>query len=1118
MNAPHTLLSLLERALERDAPDLGYHFLPSGCDLDTTEALTFAALARRAMALGAWLRDRVEPGDRVVLLHPPGLDFLVSFFGCLCAPCVAVPVYPPEPSRIARTLPRLERIAADCGARLVLTSTRAATALRRMAADAAPQLAALPWLDVQDAPADAPWAPPSLRPDALAFLQYTSGSTRAPRGVMIGHDNLLANLALIHKAFDNGPDSHAVNWLPLYHDMGLIGAILQPLYAGHPATFMSPMTFLVRPAAWLQTISRVGGTHCGGPDFGYHLCTRRVRDSDLDGVDLSRWRVAFNGAEPIRAPTLRRFTERFAPWGFSPAAHFPCYGLAEATLFASGGPLSAPPRHLRVDPDASAKGRVVPTERGRTLVSSGRIHPELEVRVVDPDTHRPRDPMEVGEIWLRGPSVAHGYWGNPTASARTFGALLDGAGDDAPWLRTGDLGFVWEGELFVMGRLKDVIIVRGRNHYPQDIEATATASHPMLRTGCAAAFSLDAREGERLALALEVRDGGDKEADAIIAAVRQAVSTEHELTLHAVALLPARTIPKTSSGKLKRHACRRGLLRGTLPLLTRRTFAAPTFAALPTRAELLAAPPDRRAARLTEALQEALAQRLDLPAEALRPAAPLNQHGLDSLDAMELQQRLEEALALPIPLSDLLDGPPLAALVTSWLAALTDAPAPPPLLVATDLDGPLPLSWQQERSWAFDRALERGAFRFHVSGAYRLDGRFDPDALRRSLDALTRRHSALRTRFIERGGQPAQRVVPGARVEPTVIDARDLSPDARRRRLEAVAAQQANAPFDLGEAPLARVSVVRESEERSVVLVTLHHIVADATSLALFTRELTRLYDAHLRGVPAELPPNPLQFVDVIRWQRRALSPQLAEDLAHWRRRLADAPTATLLSNPATDADSGHAVLSLAPSQLKALRRLGRDHGSTLFMTLLAACQATLHRWTGEDDLLLDAVFANRTRPELHSALGFIAENLVLRADLGGDPTFAELLDRSRAGILEAWERRAWRSLFATEPGLRDLALSPLCVNMQPPQVGEPCASPAARLTPLPELTRALMTHCLGAILYIFTEGDALHIDLVHNRAFLADRAARRALRHLDRALAIAVERPTVALSELTAL
>ncbi|MEO1271094.1 MAG: AMP-binding protein [Myxococcota bacterium] len=367
-----TLLNLLERALDQHNPALRYSFLPDG-KAASGQHMPFHTLAERALALGHWLREHVKPGERVMLLHPPGLDFLVGFFGCLCAPCIAVPVYPPDPSRLARTLPRLAGMAADCKARHILTTAPARDLLRPYAIAHAPELAALTWLDQNQAPntSTTVWPHNSVDPDTAAFLQYTSGSTRAPRGVVVTHGNLIANLALMHRAFDNGPDSHAVNWLPLYHDMGLIGAILQPLFAAHPATFMSPLTFLAKPATWLRAISAQGGTHCGGPNFGYHLCTRRIRDDELEGVDLSCWRLAFNGAEPIQDTTLRRFSERFAPWGFRPEAHFPCYGLAESTLFVSGGPIERTPERLQLDPDAIAQGQLERSPRGRTVVSCG---------------------------------------------------------------------------------------------------------------------------------------------------------------------------------------------------------------------------------------------------------------------------------------------------------------------------------------------------------------------------------------------------------------------------------------------------------------------------------------------------------------------------------------------------------------------------------------------------------------------------------------------------------------------------------------------------------------------------------------------------------------------------
>ncbi|HEV7518292.1 MAG TPA: fatty acyl-AMP ligase, partial [Thermoanaerobaculia bacterium] len=431
------------------------------------DRLTYGELDRQARAIAAALQAACAVGDRAILLLPPGLEFVAAFFGCLYAGIVAVPAYPP---RSRRMLPRLRSILADCRPALALTTS---AALPRLAGwmDEEPVSDRLRWLavdtvDAADIAAAGAFAEGGEDGDALAFLQYTSGSTAAPKGVMVSHANLIHNQKLIKDACGHDADSVFVTWLPLYHDLGLIGNVLQAVYVGASCALMSPVSFLQRPRSWLEAVSRFRATTSGGPNFAYDLCARKVGEGDLAGLDLGSWRVAFNGAEPVRPETLERFAAAFAPCGFAAGSFYPCYGLAEATLMVSGGDAGGPPVTGVFRAAALAVGRAEPagpTEEGvRALASSGRPLGGQEVLVVDPETVEPKNDGEIGEIWLAGPSVARGYWGNPAASAATFGArLADGRG---PFLRTGDLGFLDDGNLFVTGRHKDLIIIRGRNY------------------------------------------------------------------------------------------------------------------------------------------------------------------------------------------------------------------------------------------------------------------------------------------------------------------------------------------------------------------------------------------------------------------------------------------------------------------------------------------------------------------------------------------------------------------------------------------------------------------------------------------------------------------------------
>jgi acyl-CoA synthetase (AMP-forming)/AMP-acid ligase II len=581
------LLEVLERRAAVHPDRLAYTFLVDG---EKEEAqLTYAELDRRVRAVARFLSREGATGKRALLLFPPGLDYIVAFLGCLRAGVTAVPAYPPDPFRLDRTLPRLRAIVADAAPRFALTNAAILELASSLLADEE-GFTSLDWLatdtvvgtDEGEAGSGGAWP----AEDALAFLQYTSGSTGQPRGVALTHGNLIANLETIARCVGISPDDCVVSWLPPYHDMGLIGALLSPLYAGARLVFLSPLHFLQKPRRWLDAVSRYRATITGGPNFAYELCLRKVAAEVRAGLDLSALEVAFVGAEPVRSSTLARFAVTFAPCGFRRAAFFPCYGLAEATLLVTGGRRMGGYQAQSIDRHAYEQDEVrVSYEGSRTsleLVGCGHAAPGVELRVVEPETCRPCATGEVGELWVSGPSVAHGYWAREAETEATFGAELVAAEQEPDatrtFLRTGDLGFLDEqGELFVAGRRRDLIIVRGRNHYPQDIEATVEMSHAQLRPGGCVAFAVaserddggDEGTSERLVVVAELARSTADEVDfeKVLRAIQRAVTEMHGVRIHDLVLVPPGTVPKTSSGKVQRSACRAEFLAGRLPLL-----------------------------------------------------------------------------------------------------------------------------------------------------------------------------------------------------------------------------------------------------------------------------------------------------------------------------------------------------------------------------------------------------------------------------------------------------------------------------------------------------------------------------------------------------------------------
>jgi acyl-CoA synthetase (AMP-forming)/AMP-acid ligase II/acyl carrier protein len=558
-----TVIDLLRNRASHQPEQTGYTFLVDG--ETQTASLTYQTLDLQARSIAAHLQSLKAQGARALLLYPSGLEFIAAFFGCLYAGVTAVPAYPPQQNQ---TRHRLQSIVADAQATFALTTSALLADSQIQFADA-PHLPDLHWITTDNLHDSAAldWVMPSLDEvadfgyPAIALLQYTSGSTGTPKGVMVSHQNLLHNATLIQHCFEDGEDSIGVSWLPPYHDMGLIGGILQPLSIGRPMILMSPMAFLRKPVRWLQAISRYRATTSGGPNFAYELCVKKITSADCETLDLGSWQVAFNGAEPIRPQTLDAFAKKFQAYEFHRDAFYPCYGMAEATLMVTGSTRMQAPEICTVDPVALKDKQVIPIESSvqaaRQVVGCGQARLEQTVVIVDPVSATRCGEAQVGEIWVSSLSVAQGYWNQPQETQRVFNAYLSDIGE-GPFLRTGDLGFMQTGELFVTGRLKELIIIRGRNHYPQDIEWTVQSSHGALRAGGGAAFSIEVNGVERLVMVQEVERSAVRQlpAEEIFAAIRRAVSEQHQLKIYAIALLKPGSIPKTSSGKTQRTECR----------------------------------------------------------------------------------------------------------------------------------------------------------------------------------------------------------------------------------------------------------------------------------------------------------------------------------------------------------------------------------------------------------------------------------------------------------------------------------------------------------------------------------------------------------------------------------
>lgn len=562
VNGMDTLIDVLNRNADNQPDTIGFTFLLDG-DTDE-ESLTYKDLDRKARMIAAQLQQLGKKGDRVMILFPPGLDFISSYFGCLYAGMIAIPLYPHLRPQKGKLLERIVGVADDAQPVAILVNS-VVNAVTGAVFELAPSLKKYNWINTDQLSENlaGAWQKPHLVPDDLAFLQYTSGSTGNPKGVMVSHGNLLHNAELANMLCGEGR-KQGVSWLPPYHDMGLIGGILTPLLSNFPTVLMPPIYFLQRPFLWLKAISRFKATTSPAPNFAFDYCVKKVKPEQIGELDLSSWQSAFNGAEPIHAATIENFSNYFKPAGFRKETFTPCFGLAEATLIVTGSPLGEPPVVKTFDAEALTQNKVRHSAtsdlNSKQMVSSGILLPDMLVRIVDPETHEVFDSSQIGEIWVKGGSVAKGYWKKEEATETTFNAFTAPPDCEGPFMRTGDLGFIYEGQLFVSGRIKDLIIIDGSNHFPQDIEKSVENSHEVIPPYSSAAFSFSNGATEKLVIMAELdrrqlRNFENITENDIAKAIKAKVSHDHDLSVHDVIFVLKR-LPKTTSGKIQRHKCK----------------------------------------------------------------------------------------------------------------------------------------------------------------------------------------------------------------------------------------------------------------------------------------------------------------------------------------------------------------------------------------------------------------------------------------------------------------------------------------------------------------------------------------------------------------------------------
>jgi natural product biosynthesis luciferase-like monooxygenase protein len=1031
VNVPDNLFEVVMARANADPALRLYSYLSD----DAEKHLSAGELAAKALAVGGCLQKLGMTGKPVLLTCRPGLEAIVGFFGCIFAGAIAVPL--PRPGRKGKN-ERVKLVLEDCGAGAVLGFGQ----------DEIPALAELtsatrtPWLiveDIADEHAKA-WRKPRLDGSSLAFIQYTSGSTGAPKGVMVSHSNVLSNAAEMQDAFAiNGAD-RGVSWLPFYHDMGLSSGMIQPVYSGYPSAIMSPLAFSEEPLRWLKAITSVRATLSGGPNFAYDLCVQKITQDLITELDLSSWRVAFSGSEMVRHETLEAFASRFKACGFDENALRPCYGLAEATLLVTARSSSIR-SVIHVDSELLKQGKVEGAPEGsprsKAVMAVGSAGARNPVAVVDPETRHLCAENKVGEIWITGASVAQGYWKKLKDTRKTFHARPRGA-RVGRYLRTGDLGFIRGEQLFITGRLKDLVIIRGQNFYPHDIEDTAAKSHPALSLGRSAAFSIDAAEGERLVIVQEVQRKAESSLDceAIVRAVRESIAAEHQLHAHAVVLIRAGTLPRTTSGKVQRKACRDEFLSNSLKVIFSSVDAGDPVEAQP--AALLPQEGPQPESAL-QCVLHVLAAATRTPLRAIHAQTPLSALGIDSLLAAQIRVAIERSTGVVVPVSRLLEGGSVLALA-EFVEANRQAHGGPVKPEQAEFATRYPLSAGQKALWYLQQ-LEPENPAYTIARALRVRGPLNVETLRDAFAFLVERHPSLRTVILSDAGEPLQEVASRQAQVFDVIAAEEWD----ESKLQAQIAASARRPFDLQAGPLLRLQAYLRSGNEAVLLFVAHHIALDLWSLAQLMEELSAAYGSIRAGKAPELPPLGNRYADFVEWQSSMLAGRGRELSAYWLSRLEPRPPALGLpvsSQPSPGQPSATCHFEIEGGLSSRLAAIKDEHRVTLHALLLAAFEVLLHRYTGQPDFLLGVLSSGRNQACAENVVGYFVNPVLVRADLSSNPSFAEYVRQSYRDLLAALDHGDLpysvlvEQLHANRNESRSPLIQAMCI-FQPAKIGK---------------------------------------------------------------------------------
>lgn len=988
----YPIVSKLDSNSERIPDRQAFVFLDNNAE--EAASLSFIELRVNAIAIAEWLISQTDRGDRVLLCFAPGLDYVKALYGCFYAGVVAVPLYPPH--RIRKD-ERIASVISDCSPRIVLTDPSSKATLSTYFNGSIADLESILPDNIERE-----LGSPNLRESQLgntAFLQYTSGSTGDPKGVTVDHQNIVANLESLIEAVHCTEEDVFVNWLPTYHDLGLINTILLPVYLGSLTVLMAPASFVSNPYLWFKAIDKYRGSICGGPNFSFDLCIEKLDIKTIQDLDLSSWRIAFNAAERVNGRTIEEFSTKFEDIGFSPTAFYPSYGMAEATAFLTGGDANALPRIEGFDKNGLSRNRVLPCNDTDPdtlrLVGCGFVQSGHDLVIANPETKEVLGDDEIGEILVRGPSIAGGYWENPAVSRAEFSNALKGVSGD-PWLRTGDLGFLYQGELFITGRIKELIIIAGQNYYPADIENVVQDSHPMLKRGGGAAFSILDGNNEKLVVVQEVtraalrKNSWNELADAIARSVLETFL----LTIHELVLVKTNSVKKTSSGKIRRNYCKSEYMKGGLAVLDR--FASGSVSQ--THSEDFSLP------AFSKKLISILGETTNL--DGIDVNKDFISLGMDSIALTRIAARLNESYGTRFSVKDLLEYSSIGKLLQA-LEGRGISKTQNQLIKSCGRQSvenrEFPLSSGQQRLWFVSKLADSTAL-FNEYAIFEITGSLDINALEKSILGGIAKHESLRTVFSESEGIPTQRISDNIRLDFENLHVEDIE------IAKTQAAQDSGFQFDFTNGPLIRVRLYTVLVDRHVLSIVLPHILIDAGSMSIFCRELSDQYSAAIQNRVEKPSPLTVRYSDYVNWQEKYFqSETYLEHLELWKQYLSGSPQLHSLpldyQRPVRLGYKGEVLeVEVSGSLLKALRRECTENRVTLFMYLHAALSLLISKYGATNDILIGTAIEGRTQKLTEDLVGFFVNDIALRIRIDQSWTFAELLEACKESLLNAFE------------------------------------------------------------------------------------------------------------------